>query len=62
VKLTPREYEIMTMVSKGHTNKRIAWLLEISDQTVKNHVSNVYPKLGATNRITAIIAFKARYL
>lgn len=55
--LTPREYQIMSYVAKGHTNKRIATLLNISEQTVKNHLTSIYPKLNATNRITAIIAY-----
>ena len=53
-KLTPRELELMELVRQGFTNKQIAGQLGISEQTVKNHLSNVYIKLDVTNRITAI--------
>ena len=57
MKLTQREIEIMEFVSKGFTNLQIANRLGIAEQTVKNHLQSVYPKLKATNRVTAIIAY-----
>lgn len=57
MKLTPREYEIMFAVSKGYTNRQIGLKLGITEQTVKNHLSSIFAKLKATNRMTAVIAF-----
>ena len=58
-KLTPRELEIMELVKQGLTNKQIARRLGLSEQTIKNHLSSVFKKLGASNRITALIALEA---
>lgn len=44
-KLTERVQEILSLLVKGHTYKRIAASLEISYGTVNRHVSNVYAKL-----------------
>lgn len=52
--LTPREFELMGLVRQGYSNKQIATKLEISEQTVKNHLSNIFLKLNVYNRITAI--------
>jgi DNA-binding NarL/FixJ family response regulator len=51
--LTPRELEVLTLLSQGLPNKSIAATLGISDQTVKFHVAAIYGKLGATNRTDA---------
>lgn len=51
--LTPREVEVLTLLSQGLPNKSIAAALGISDQTVKFHVAAIYGKLGATNRTDA---------
>lgn len=52
--LTPREYEIALFVEQGKTNPEIAAELGIKTQTVKFHLSNLYAKLGARNRLEAI--------
>lgn len=52
--LTRREKMILKMVSKGCTNKQIAEKLFISTNTVKNHLKNIFKKLGACNRIEAL--------
>ncbi len=52
--LTPREREILALLSEGLPNKAIAERLGISDQTVKFHVASIYGKLGATNRTDAV--------
>jgi LuxR family transcriptional regulator, maltose regulon positive regulatory protein len=52
--LTPREKIIIILVAKGCSNKQIAERLFISVDTVKNHLKNVYRKLGACNRIDAL--------
>jgi DNA-binding NarL/FixJ family response regulator len=51
--LTPREREVLTLMSDGGTNRQIAARLEISEQSVKNHISNLLRKLGARNRTEA---------
>ena len=51
--LTEREFEIMKAVARGLANKTIAKELWISEQTVKFHLTNVYRKLGLTNRTEA---------
>lgn len=49
--LTPRELQIATLVTQGMRNKEIAQQLSISEQTVKNHLQNVYDKLGVSDRL-----------
>lgn len=49
--LTAREREIMPLVAQGLTNREIAVLLDISDQTVKNHLKNILHKLQLANRV-----------
>jgi DNA-binding NarL/FixJ family response regulator len=52
--LTPRETEILELLAQGLANKQIAMELEISEHTVKFHVSSIYAKLEATNRMEAV--------
>jgi two-component system, NarL family, nitrate/nitrite response regulator NarL len=49
--LTPRELEIVTLVVAGYSNPGIAQKFSISEQTVKHHVSNIFDKLGVSNRL-----------
>lgn len=49
--LTPREGEIVLLVTQGYRNKEIADKLSISEQTVKNHLQNIYDKLGVSDRL-----------
>lgn len=49
--LTSREREILDWVAKGITNREIAGELQISDQTVKNHLKNILHKLQLENRV-----------
>lgn len=53
--LTPREYEILTLLAEGQSNKVIARNLCISDGTVKLHVKAILRKLGVSSRITAAV-------
>lgn len=48
--LTPREREVLQLMAQGLTNSEIATSLFISHHTVKNHVSNIYRKLGENDR------------
>ena len=52
--LSERELEIIEWVAKGLTNSEIANELMISKRTVDNHVSNVFAKTGAKNRIALV--------
>jgi len=57
--LTRRELEIVSHIAKGSANKQIALQLDITEQTVKNHVASVMGKLNAKNR-THIVALAIR--
>ena len=49
--LTAREQEIVSLVAQGFRNKEIAEKLSISEQTVKNHLHNIFDKLGVSDRL-----------
>jgi two-component system NarL family response regulator len=51
--LTPRELEVVSKLVKGNSNKEIASLLEISDNTVKLHITHIMQKLRAKDRTHA---------
>lgn len=53
--LSPREREVLRMISEGLANKQIAARLGISDHTVKFHVSSVFAKLQASSRAEAVM-------
>jgi DNA-binding NarL/FixJ family response regulator len=52
--LTPREVQVLELLAEGLPNKAIAVRLQISDQTVKFHVSSISGKLGEKNRTDAV--------
>ncbi|HEV2387192.1 MAG TPA: response regulator transcription factor [Candidatus Acidoferrales bacterium] len=49
--LSPREREIVQLVAQGYRNREIAEKLFISEQTVKNHLHNIFDKLGVSDRL-----------
>lgn len=49
-KITKREREVIALIAQGLSNKEIAARLSISENTVKNHVSNIFAKLGVGDR------------
>jgi DNA-binding NarL/FixJ family response regulator len=51
--VTPREREILAMIAAGRANKEIAAALEISEDTVKRHVSHILEKLNVNDRAQA---------
>ena len=53
--LTDRETEVLRLMVAGWTNKRIAQALELTDGTVKNHVSRILAKLGVRDRTRAVL-------
>lgn len=52
--LTPREIDVLELLTEGLPNKAIAERLGISDQTVKFHIASILGKLGAANRTEAV--------
>jgi DNA-binding NarL/FixJ family response regulator len=52
--LTPRELEVLELMSQGLPNKQIARALQISEHTVKFHISAIFAKLGAASRTDAV--------
>jgi len=50
-RLTPREREILSLVVIGYTNREIAEKFSLSGDTVKHHLSNIFDKVGASNRV-----------
>lgn len=52
--LSEREIEVLQQVAQGHTNQEIATLLFISENTVRNHLANIYAKLEVHNRAEAV--------
>jgi DNA-binding NarL/FixJ family response regulator len=54
--LSPREMEILTYVTHGKSNKEIAQALNISQQTVKNHMTSILRKLNVEDRTQAAVA------
>ena len=61
--LTRRELDIVRAVVSGHTNKQIAKQFSISESTVKRHITHIFDKLGASNRVeVALFAAHHRLL
>ena len=57
---TPAEVRVLDYVARGKTNNEIARALFIEVSTVKRHLHNVFPKIGATNRTRAAIIWRTR--
>ena len=53
--LSPREREVLGLIAEGLSNAEIAERLSISEKTVRNHVSNLFDKLGVWTRAQAIV-------
>jgi DNA-binding NarL/FixJ family response regulator len=61
--LSGREVEILEHIAQGNSNKEIAKLLDISDQTVKNHITSILRKLEVNDRTAAVVyAIKQRWI
>ena len=56
--LTPRENEVLTLISQGLRNKEIAIRCDIQDKTVRNHVTNILSKLQVATRGEAIAKYQ----
>ncbi|MFC1931211.1 response regulator transcription factor [Chloroflexota bacterium] len=55
VQLTRREIQILTYAAQGYANKRIAYELDISENTIKHFVSSILNKLNANDRTEAVV-------
>ena len=53
--LTAREQAALDLLCEGRSNAQIAWALGVAEKTVRNHVSNLYRKLGVRSRAEAIV-------
>ncbi len=58
--LTPRQGEVLALMLKGLPNKRIAQMLSLTEQTVKEHVSGIFERLGVRNRIELITRLRGK--
>ncbi|WP_114188739.1 LuxR C-terminal-related transcriptional regulator [Microvirga aerophila] len=58
--LTPREDEILSILVKGRSNKEIGNTLDLSEKTIKHHVTNILQKLQVRNRVEAALVASER--
>ncbi|MEX0605471.1 MAG: response regulator transcription factor [Marinobacter sp.] len=56
--LTPQQFRVLGMLAEGLLNKQIAYDLEVSEATIKAHITAVFRKLGVRNRTQAVIAIQ----
>ncbi len=56
--LTPQQFRVMGMLMEGLQNKVIAYQLDVSEATVKAHMTAIFRKLGVRNRTQAVLALK----
>jgi DNA-binding NarL/FixJ family response regulator len=59
--LTPRESEVLQLLSLGLSNAAIAQRLVITESTAKAHVHNILRKLGVSTRLQAVLRFAGQY-
>jgi len=52
--LTPKERQVMQLLSKGFTYKEISEPMDVSPETIKKHLKNIYKKLKVQNKIEAL--------
>lgn len=53
--LSPREREILKYVAQGNSNKRIAYALDVGEQTIKNYIASIMRKMNANDRTHAVV-------
>ena len=63
-RLTPRQYEILSLIAQGYTNAAIADQLGLSEKSVQNHINSLYQQLGLDRedasvqpRVTAVLTY-----
>jgi len=59
--LSAQEIRVLALVADGKTNKGIAAVLELSEKTVRNHLSNIYQKLQVSSRSHAAALYARRF-
>ena len=57
--LTPQQFRVLMMIAEGLLNKQIAYELEVSEATIKAHVTAIFRKLAVQNRTQAVLAISA---
>ncbi len=62
VELTPRERDVLALLTSGVSNRDIAEALSLTEGTVRNHVSNIFVKLGVRDRTSAVLQALSRRL
>jgi len=60
--LTNREQQLIPLIGRGLTNKEIASELQLSEQTVKNHVHRILRKVGVGDRLSVFEAYQSKTL
>ncbi|MGB3619917.1 MAG: response regulator transcription factor, partial [Ketobacter sp.] len=53
--LTPQQFRVLGMLAEGQLNKQIAYELNVSEATIKAHMTAIFRKLGVRNRTQAVI-------
>lgn len=61
-RLTQRQLEVLDLIAQGHPNKVIADFLDISEQTVKIHINQIFKELRVFNRTQALIKAQKHHL
>ena len=61
-RLTERQREVLSLIAQGHPNKIIAHFLEISEQTVKIHINQIFKELRVFNRTQAVLKAQKSHL
>lgn len=56
---TPRQLEVLQLLLDGHSNKAIGRMLDLSDETVKNHITAILRGFRVTNRTQAVLAARS---
>jgi DNA-binding NarL/FixJ family response regulator len=60
--LTRREQQLVPLIARGLTNKEIAAFLNLSEQTVKNHIHHILHKVGAEDRLSVLVVCRMQGL
>jgi len=60
--MSPREIEVLVELAQGYSNKQIARVLDMTENTVKFHLKNIYAKMGVEKRAQAVAEARARDL
>jgi DNA-binding CsgD family transcriptional regulator len=56
--LSPREGDVLALMARGFTNKEVARVLVVAEDTIKGHVTQILSKLDATNRTQAVAIWR----